>query len=157
MDVFATELEAMIESGAGLVLGTVDDDGAPRGVRAWSASVVDRAAQRVRIVFGADDDLVVENVRRGRVSLTAADVRTFRSVQMKGRVLSVEPSTDADLAATRDQTERFFEAVVISDGNPIEQLHRLMPAKTLTVEIEVDEQFDQTPGPGAGAMLRVGR
>jgi hypothetical protein len=76
---------------------------------------------------------------------------------MKGRVIGLEPPTEADLAAFRDHTDRFFAAVVISDGNPIEQLHRLLPAETMTVEVEVDEQFDQTPGPGAGATLRVSR
>ena len=150
---FGAELETMIESGAGLVLGTVDSRGTPRGVRAWSATVVDRRSQTVRVVFGADDAVAVENMASGRVALTAADVSTFRSVQMKGRVVAVESPTDGDIELTRDQTERFFAALLVTDGNPIEMLQRMLPVETMVVELEVDEQYDQTPGPGAGASL----
>jgi hypothetical protein len=152
---FATELETMIEAGAGLVLGTADGDGVPRGVRAWSASVVDRRSQRLRIVLSADDPVALENIAAGRATLTAADVRTFRSVQMKGTVTCLEPPTEADVETARDHTDRFFAAVHATDGNPIELLQRLLPASTMVIEIEVDEQYDQTPGPGAGASLRA--
>ena len=154
---FGTELETMIESGAGLVLGTAGEGGAPRGTRAWSASVVDRDAQRVRVVFSADDPVVIENLRSGRATLTAADVRTFRSVQLKGRVTALEPTTEHDLELTGEQVDRFFEAVIATDGNPIELLRRLVPAEKMVVEIDVEEQYDQTPGPGAGAVLRASR
>jgi hypothetical protein len=153
--VFGTELQTMIESGAGLVLGTAGEGGAPRGIRAWSASVVDGPVPRIRVVLSADDPVALENIGGGRVSLTAADVRTFRSVQLKGRVTCLEAPTDADVEVARNQTDRFFAAVHETDGNPIELLERLLPVRRMVVEIDVDEQYDQTPGPGAGATLRA--
>ena len=57
---FATELVMILETGAGLVVGTVSADGEPRADRAWAASVVDADSRRLRFVMSADDPAVVE-------------------------------------------------------------------------------------------------
>jgi hypothetical protein len=154
---FGSELTNMIEAGAGLILGTVDGDGAPRGIRAWGARVVDVDGQRVRIVLTADDRRVVDNLAGGKAAFTAADVRTLRSVQLKGRVVIVEPPTPDDVEVTRAQIDRFFEAVNQTDGNPLEQMELMLPTEMVAIEVLVEEEYDQTPGPAAGAALRQGR
>ncbi|HEX6659109.1 MAG TPA: pyridoxamine 5'-phosphate oxidase family protein [Ilumatobacter sp.] len=154
---FASELTTMIDAGAGLIVGTVDGNGAPRGVRAWAAWVVDPDAQRLRVVLTGDDRDVVANLADGRVALTAADVRTLRSVQMKGRVSSIDEPTPADLELAEFQTERFFVAVSQTDGNPMEMLVSMLPSTRIALEMIVDEQYDQTPGPTAGTALQAGR
>ena len=154
---FASELMSMIEAGAGLLIGTVTADGAPRGVRAWAAWVVDPDEQRLRVVFTADDPVVVGSLEGRKVAVTAANVRNLRSVQLKGRVISVEQPTPADLEITESQTACFFTAVHETDGNPIELLHVLLPSTWLALEMIVDEQYDQTPGPTAGTALQAGR
>jgi hypothetical protein len=154
---FGSELTSMIEAGAGLILGTVDGDGAPRGIRAWGARVVDVDGQRVRIVLTADDRRVVDNLAGGKAAFTAADVRTLRSVQLKGRVVIVEPPTPDDVELTRAQIDRFFEAVNQTDGNPLEQMELMLPTEMVAIEVLVEEEYDQTPGPAAGAALRQGR
>jgi hypothetical protein len=153
---FGSELTTMIEAGAGLIVGTVDSEGAPRGIRAWGARVVDVEGQRVRIVLTADDRRIVDNLSLGRAAFTAADVRTLRSVQLKGRVVTVEPPTPDDVALTRSQIDRFFEVVNKTDGNPLEQLELMLPTEMVAIEVVVDEEYDQTPGPTAGAALRQG-
>lgn len=152
-DAFGSDLLTMLEAGAGLVIGTVDEDGAPRGTRVWAFSVVDPDACRIRVVFTADDPIVVDNLATGRVAVTGCDVRTFRAVQLKGRVVAVDSPTADDVDVARDQTDRFFQAVRATDGNPIELLERMLPHEMAVVEVIVEEQFDQTPGPAAGAVL----
>jgi hypothetical protein len=152
-EVFATELVEMLEVGAGLVVGTVSPDGTPRADRAWSAIVVDDEARRIRFVMSADDAAVVDNLQSGAVSLTGADVRTYRSVQLKGRPVVVEAPTAADVDLARRQSETFFEAVHLTDGNPVESLRRMLPHEMVAVEMIVEETFDQTPGPSAGSVL----
>lgn len=146
----------MIDVGAGLVIGTVGADGAPRAERAWAVSVVDPDTKRVRIVLGADDPVTVQNLANGPVALTGADVRTFDSVQFKGHVVAVEPPTSDDVAHVREHVDRFFAAVHATDGNPIELLRRMLPHEMVAVEMVVGELFDQTPGPDAGAALAPG-
>jgi len=53
------------------------------------------------------------------------------------------------------QTDRFFEVVHLTDGNPIELLRRMLPIEVLVVDVVVEEMFDQTPGPEAGAPLEA--
>lgn len=151
---FASELTSMIEDGAGLVVGTVGADGEPRATRAWSATVVDPAACRLRVLIGADDAVTAANLSEGgRVALTGANVRTFHSVQLKGRVVSVEEAGPADLEVARVQSDRFLQTVHETDGNPLESLRRMLPIEVVVVEMLVDEMFDQTPGPEAGGPL----
>lgn len=150
------EFEAMIEAGAGLVVATVGRDGLPRVGRAWAAAATGADRGGLRVVVSADDATTVANLEAaGVVAVTVADVRTLRSLQVKGRTLCVEPPTVGDLAEAERQTDRFFEAVHEVDGLPVQQLRRLLPGKVLAVEIAVDEQFDQSPGPAAG--VRIGQ
>jgi hypothetical protein len=147
----------MIEAGAGLLLGTASDDGAPRGIRAWAAWVVDPDERRLRVVFTGDDPTIVANLENRKVAVTAANVRTVRSVQMKGRVLSVGEPTAADMEITDRQTRWFFQAVHDTDGNPLEMLNVMLPSTHLALEMIVEEQYDQTPGPTAGTALQAER
>ncbi len=150
---FATELVTILETGAGLVVGTVSADGEPRADRAWAASVADADTHRIRLVMSADDPAVVENLQSGAVSLTGAEAISYQSVQLKGRPVVVESPTAADIELARLQSETFFEAVHRSDGNPVEALRRILPHRMVAVEMVVEETFDQTPGPSAGAAL----
>jgi hypothetical protein len=144
----------LIGSGAGLVAGTVAADGEPRATRAWAAQVVDDGTDRIRVVLGADDQVTVDNLRTGRFALTGADVRTLRSVQLKGRVARVEPPTAEDVEQVAEHSTAFFRAVHETDGISIAMLERMLPATVIAVEFEVDEVFDQSPGPAAGAAVR---
>jgi hypothetical protein len=150
---FARELMTILGNGAGLVVGTVSTEGIPRADRAWAASVVDAESHRLRFVMSADDADVVDNLQSGRVSLNGADVRTYQSVQLKGRPVVVEAPTAEDVELARRQSETFFEAVHLADGNPVEALRRMLPLEMVAVEMIVEEAFDQTPGPAAGAAL----
>jgi hypothetical protein len=152
--VFAVQLESMIRTGAGLVVGTVSDDGRPRADRAWSATVIDPTEPRVRFVMSADDPEVDRNLATSPlVALTGADVATFRSVQIKGRPVVVEDPSPDDLELVHTQRERFLQAIEETDGNPVAELRRMLPHRMLAVEMVVTESYDQTPGPGAGVAL----
>jgi hypothetical protein len=151
MGVVATELESMLEDGASLAVGTVDRDGAPRVTRGWALSF--DGPGRVRVAVSADDPVLVSNLDAGLVSVTAANVRTFHSIQLKGRVECVEPPDDDDLDRFRQQTACLFDAIHVTDGNPLELLRRNLPHDIVVIEFEIDDTFDQTPGPEAGASL----
>lgn len=147
------ELSSLFEIGAALVVGTVDSDGEPRATRAWSADVIDPAAGRIRFTMTADDEVSVANLATGRLSLTAADVRTFRSMQVKGTVAAVGPPTTDDLALMSARIDLFLQTIHETDGNPLDGLRRMLPHQVLAIEIDIDEVFDQTPGPDAGTAL----
>jgi hypothetical protein len=143
----------LLESGCALIVGTVDLDGLPEATRAWGARVP-AGGSRVRFLVNSDDDRSIDNLRTGgAVALTATDVPTLKSVQVKGRAVLVENATEDDLETTRQYQAGFFEAVEATEGTPVALLSRLVPAAFTAVECTVEELFDQTPGPTAGARL----
>jgi hypothetical protein len=150
--VLSEELGTFLESGCGLLVGSVSPDGAPHAARGWAARVVDAGV--LRVVVSAADDVLLDNLAAtGAVAITGADVQTLRSSQVKGRVRSVVTATETDVALVEAYCDGFFRRIHELDGNPIEQLRRLVPTAFSAVELDVLEGFDQTPGPGAGVAL----
>ena len=109
----------------------------------------------MRILLSATDAPALANLEdSGRISITAADVPTLHSMQLKGRK---DSSAEAATASDRERADRYCDAfyadVERSDGTPRRMIERLRPADFVVLEILVDEFYDQTPGPGAGASL----
>lgn len=148
-DYFAA-LSCLLDDGVGLLIGTSDGSGVPRAGRAWGVRM---DAKLLRVVIGADDSYLVANLDRRCVAVTGADVRRLRSAQLKGHVVAVEDPDEADLAVGDEHTAAFLTAIRETDGTEYELTSRLLPRRMLTVVIEVDEGFDQTPGPTAGTPI----
>jgi predicted pyridoxine 5'-phosphate oxidase superfamily flavin-nucleotide-binding protein len=156
--VIGKAVQELLESPCGLLVATAGADGEPHATRAWAADVVDPEAGRVRILIDADDAVALADLgETGALALTGADVRTLRSVQVKGAVALLEPATPADLERAGRHTDAFFAGISELDGIPVELLRRLTRRSLLACELTVSEVYDQTPGPGAGASLRVPR
>ncbi len=148
------DLVELLEGGCGLLLGTVGSDGTPHATRAWGVDVVDPPAGSLHLIVVGDDPTLLEHLSPGsRVALTASDVRTLRSVQLKGSVTRVGPPTDEDRARARDHTAAFFAVVHELDGNPPELLGRIEPREYAVCEFVATEIYDQTPGPRAGVRV----
>ena len=154
---FSSDVMSILEAGTSLIVGTVGADGEPRATRAFALTIVDEAADRVRVVMSADDPVAVEHVRTGAIAVTAADVRTLRSVQLKGRITAVEPSTEHDRETMEEHSSMFFQAIVDTDGYEYDVTRRMLPIEVISVEFVVDELFNQSPGPGAGSPVALGR
>lgn len=142
---------AMLTAGSGLVVGSVDDDGTPTAVRAWSAAIT--GPGRLRVGVSSDDPELTDDYVGRWVAVTAADVVSLTSVQMKGAIIKVEPPDGADLTLVTSQSEAFFAAIHETDGDSIDVLRRLLPERIAMIEIDVEQVFDQSPGPGAGAQI----
>ena len=139
--------------GSALIAGTVDDEGAPYVTRAWGAVVLDDG-DALRIYVDADDtQLVPRAAASARIAVTGGDVRTLASAQVKGRVRSVDDLTALDIAMRERATEGFIRGVHETDHTPRDMLERMVPDRFVAVTLDVEELYDQTPGPKAGATL----
>lgn len=149
----STDVGALFESGCSLIVGTVDREGRPEATRGWGAVVQDDEV-RLRLFVERAAALTLENlVDPGVIAVTATDVPTFESVQVKGRVLEIVPTTEADHSCSVRHFEAFTAAIHSSDGTPFELLERIRPGDLVGLVVEILEVFDQTPGPGAGRSL----
>ncbi len=123
----------------------------------WGTTVVPGEDLAVRLIVDLNDEVGLRHLSdRGAIALTGADVRTLHAVQLKGRSLGIEPATDADRARALRFCDQFFSDVAQIDGTERDLLERLVPADYAVCLVAVDEVFDQTPGPGAGAPLAAG-
>jgi hypothetical protein len=143
---------AFLEAGSALIIGTVDAGGQPHAGRGWGLDVV--AGMQMRLLLDASDaGTLAHAAAGGAIAVTAADVRTLRSVQLKGHAVGVEDATDEDRARSERYCEAFFTDILETDGTPRALTARMVPPDVVACTIEVDELYDQTPGPGAGAPL----
>ena len=154
--VFDADLVEFIESGCATIVGFVTVDGAPFATRAWGTTVLGDDPPRLRVLLGAGALSVAGRASSPRfaIAITGGDVRTLRSVQVKGTAHDLEPPTAADLERSRAYCDEFFATVEEVDGTPRSKMERLAPADLVACTVDVDELFDQTPGPAAGARLR---
>ena len=154
---FEPETAAFLEGGCAWIVGTVSADGAPYASRGWGADVLDGPETRLRLILDADDAVTLGNLTPGApVALTATDVPTLHSLQVKGRAMGIEPGTPADKALAARFCDAFFTDINETDGTDRALLERLVPAEYVACEVVIAELYDQTPGPKAGSKIGHG-
>jgi Pyridoxamine 5'-phosphate oxidase len=141
-----------------LIVATASVDGEPAATRAWGLGLLEEhntgSAMSFRLLLDANDLPTIENLVTTRaIAVTACNVRTFESVQIKGVAETVEPATEDDRILVRLHCDQFFTAVEQTDGTPRPLLERLVPAEYVACLVKAGAVFDQTPGPGAGAPV----
>jgi hypothetical protein len=140
--------------GCALLVGTVEESGMPHAGRGHGLTVVTAVPLRVRLLIDTEDARTAANLRNdAHVAICTADVLTFRSLQLKGRVVSIEPATADDEAKHRQYAHDFTNDINRADGDPMEMMLRWTDRPVTACVVDVDETFDQTPGPSAGQRL----
>jgi hypothetical protein len=149
------EVAALLQSPCSLIVGTVDASGLPAAARGTGLEVLDDG-RRVRLLLSDAATIAIDNLRTTRrIALTGTEVATLVSYQVKGHAQSVEAATDADLRLADTYLAGFFQAVHDTDGTEIAMLERLRPHGHVAVVFDVEEIYDQTPGPNAGRAISL--
>ncbi len=154
---FGSELVSFLESGCALIVGTVDNDGAPLATRGWGLTVVPEAdTDQLRLLLDADDHLARRNIAAGaRIAITACSVPTLRSQQLKGRVVAADECDVRDRVRAERYCEAFYDDILQTDGTPRALTNRFTPARYFACTVAVDDIYDQTPGPEAGTRIET--
>lgn len=153
------EARAILEGGCGLLVGLVRAGNRPYATRGWGFDLIegDDGSLGGRLLVQPTDlarlGLVPGDRPDAQVAVTAAEVHTLRSVQLKGILTSVEEADAVDVERMHRYCEEFFYAVRTADGFPEEVMERWRPTEVVRCHMLVREQYSQTPGPGAGAKL----
>jgi hypothetical protein len=151
--VFDAERRAFLESGCALIIATAGPDGEPTASRGWGLTFLD-APDELRLLLDAEDGVTVERAAAGApIAVTAASVPTLHSMQLKGRSLGVAEATAADEARAARYCDALFTEIHVTDQTPLALLERLTPIGYVACTIAVDDVYDQTPGPSAGARV----
>jgi hypothetical protein len=149
---FDDDTTHFFESGCALIVAVVTDDGAPHATRGWGLDIVGDG--RVRVLVDADEPVTLAGLADGRpVAITGSSVRTLRSLQLKGRAERLTQGTDADAARKARFCDAFWSDVEEIHGTPRYLLDRMTPPDVASVEVVVEQVFNQTPGPSAGCAV----
>ena len=150
----APETIAFLESGCGVIVGTVGADGAPHVSRGWGITVTSTDPTEVRVLLDADDTVAAEYLAAtSNVAVTAGDVRTLHATQFKGQMSALEPATADDRDRAARYADEFFGNINAVDGTPLELIDVLRVHDYLACTVRVAEMYDQSPGPSAGTRL----
>jgi hypothetical protein len=147
----------LLKSRYALIVAIVNEEGEPYATRGWGLTWLPEHPGRVRLMLDARDcGLLSDPPASQAIAITAADPRTLHAVQLKGRAGLAEPATSDDRAEVGRYCDAFFGVVAEVDGIDRRLLERLVPEEFVACVVVIDEWYDQTPGPGAGAALRGG-
>ncbi len=142
------EMVRFLQGGCALIVCTLDAEGNPYASRAWGLTV-SNAESAVRVRLLATPDVIAA----GRIAITGTDVPTLRSLQLKGHVVGVEATTEVDSAKAARYIDDFYTDIEHTDRIPRDLLDRMTPSEFQAVIVEVEELFNQTPGPRAGSSV----
>ncbi len=147
------ELIGFMRGPVSAMLGSADPTAVPDATRLSGVVALD--GRRLRVLISTRARTAGANTGPGaRVAVLVTDITTYRSVQWKGRVVaSGERRTPGDLALMHRHVDAFVAASP-RVGIPGELAPRVFPVDVMPLVIEVDDVYDQTPGPGAGRRLR---
>jgi hypothetical protein len=150
------ELERFMRGPVAVLLATADPMAVPDATRASGVAGV--GGGRLRVLISAEARTARTNAQPGtRAAILVTDVTTYRSLQLKGRVVSAgEERTPGDVALLHRYLAAFRDASP-SVGIPSDEAWRLFPVDFVPLVVEVDALFDQTPGPGAGRHVGAQR
>lgn len=140
----------LFDTGAALVVASVDGQGRPSITRGWGATV--SADGYVSLCITAPDGSATRaNLgANGRIAVTVVDPTTYGSAQVKGIVDSTLEPTDPQFDRVDAHVRRFAAAtatVGIVDGGC------LMLGDLVAVGFVATEVYDQTPGATAGKAM----
>jgi hypothetical protein len=137
-----------------LYAGTVGTDGVPTGCRAVAlTSMKDLAAITLYVPMATSRDLLAGIAATKRIAVVATYPPDHGTVQLKGTTGAIRLAADDERELIQDRVDGFAE-VLHRLGYPLRLGRAINHWPAFAIEVTVDEVFEQTPGPNAGAPIR---
>jgi hypothetical protein len=140
-------------AGVATIVATRDDRMRPSLQRGWALAVSEDGREVTVCVSAAPGSRIRDNLEsNGAVAITCSRPTTYRTVQVKGKVVGIrDPTAEqrADAEAHADAFSREVEELGLPPGTG----RRMFDTDLVAVTIAAAELYDQTPGPRAGAPL----
>jgi hypothetical protein len=148
-----SDLPSFLREGLAVIVATCDGELRPQISRGWGPALAPDGAALTMCVGAAAGSRMRANLERtGMIAATFSLPTTYRTVQLKGPVLTVREPIAEDLARVDEHLAAFVEQVA-RVGMAASRTPRLREPALLAVQMEIRERYDQTPGPRAGSPL----
>ncbi len=140
--------------GMSILVGAVDGEGVPSCCRGMAlVPHDDRRMATVYVPLATSRDIVAAAASTRRIAVVASQPVEHTSVQLKGTVKNLRLADESE-AALVDQRLAAFADVLARIGTPRQIARSFNHWPAFAIEFEVEETFEQTPGPKAGEPIR---
>ena len=147
------KLQQWVEGGISVIVGTADADKVPTCCRAIAISTKDNFETVTVYVPAATGQETIANVATThRVAISCTVPRSHGSIQIKGVSRGVKLAPPSDEEFVRSRLKQWADALA-EFGMPRSLTQRMNVWPAFTIDVSVEELFDQTPGPRAGFPL----
>ena len=144
------ELRSCIEEPVAIQLATVGADLVPQSVRGFGVRLDDSDALCVGFVDAQAPEFLAPLRVSRRLAVNLTHPVTFRGRQLKGPLIEIEPPSAAAEQAAREYFVRFAAQLARIGITPEQCRGMFCSGPTRWIRMQPMEQFNQTPGPGAG-------
>ena len=147
------DLRRFTSDGCSVIVGSVDGDGAPATCRAVAIAADDELTRMTVYLPVATSHQTIANVATThRLAVAASQTIDHTTVQFKGSIRGVRLAREEEAALIRSRLSQFADSLQII-GVPRSLTSRLVYWPAYAIEMNIEQIFDQTPGPRAGAQL----
>jgi hypothetical protein len=147
-------LRVATDGGTSVLVGSADSNAVPaccRGIAVSTDSTLSRAT--VYVPVATSRDVIANAATTRRLAVMITRVVEHLGIQLKGSVEAIRMAGAEEGPFVRRRLQEFAE-VVDEIGLPRRIFLGVSHWPAFAVEITVEEVFDQTPGPRAGASIR---
>lgn len=150
----ATRMKRWSEEGVSVLIGTVDGEGFPtccRGVAIVPSDDLETATVYLPVATGQETIANIATTRRLAVAM--AHPIDHSSTQFKGtsRAVRLARADESEMVRARFES---FGALLEEIGLPRKILQKVAWWPAFAIEMQIEQVFDQTPGPKAGMAIR---
>jgi len=143
-----------LEGGTTVLVASVSPHGVPSCCRGIAVSSDDHLATlRVYVPIAVSQDTIANIATTRRVAVSVTHPLDHASVQLKGttRTARLADASEASFVASRlDQMSDVLDSI----GIPRHITRTMTYWPAYAIELDVEEIYEQTPGPNAGSRLR---
>lgn len=142
-----------MNGGVSVIVGTVDADGFPTCCRGIAIATRDNFETVTIYLPSATAGETVANVATTRrVAIACTHPLSHDSIQIKGLTRAVRLAPAEDEAFVRRRLDE-FAGVLEEIGLPRHVTRRVSHWPAFAIDVSVEQVFNQTPGPKAGAPI----
>jgi hypothetical protein len=146
-------LQKFSGGGVSVIVGTVDADGVPTCCRGIAIALPDNFETVTVYVPAATGQETVANLATTRrVAISCTHPLSHESLQIKGLTRGVRLAPPSDEAFITRRLEEFGE-VLAAIGLPKHVWRSVAHWPAFAIDVSIEQVFDQTPGPKAGAAI----
>jgi len=150
--IITPKLKSFIEGPRGMALGTRDRNLKPEYCRVLGALVMENDIVKIFVAKLVSEQSIKNIDDNKLVSITLCHLFSYECYQFKGKCVHYEDSDNEDQGRVEKYMTDFNECIV-KIGTKDGLVYKWPTKPCMTIEMKVEEIFDQTPKIGAGSKI----